>query len=227
MKIKAVLMDVDNTLLDFGICARDSMRGVFADWGVPYREEMFPVFWEINGKLWEEIEEGHLTKEELYQIRWKLIFERLGIEGYDPVRFDDGFRKYIAESAAPVEGAYEILEYLSPKYILCVASNASPARQIKRLTKANMLQYFEHLFTSEEIGHPKPEKAFFDACLKTLDGITAAETVVIGDSLTADIAGGAGCGMKTIWYNHTHEAVPEKLRADYIVNTLLEIKDIL
>lgn len=227
MKIKAILLDVDNTLLDFGICARDSMRSVFADWNIPYSEEMFPVFWEVNGFLWEDIEQNRLTREELYKIRWKLIFERLGIDGYDPERFDDDFRKYIAESAAPVDGAYEILEYLSKKYILCIASNASRARQLKRLEKANMLQYVEHLFTSEEIGHPKPEKAFFDACLAQLGGVTPEETVVIGDSLTADVAGGINCGMKTIWYNHTHEAVPEDLQADYVVNALCEIKDIL
>ncbi len=226
-KIKAVLLDVDNTILDFNICAKESMQAVFADWNMRYEEWMFPGFEEVNGFLWEEIEQNRLTREELYKIRWKLVFEKLQIEGPDPAEFDEGFRKYIAESAAPVDGAYELLAYLSGKYILCIASNAAHTRQVKRLTKANMMQYIQHLFTSEEIGHPKPEKAFFEACLARLSGITPEETVVIGDSLTADIAGGVGSGMKTIWYNHMHEAVPEDLQADYTVNTLLEIKDIL
>ncbi len=226
-KNKAVLLDVDNTILDFNICAKESMQATFADHGLSFAEEMFPVFLEVNGYLWEEIEKEHITREELYKIRWKLIFEKLQIEGPDPVRFDELFRKYIGESAAPVDGAYEILEYLSKKYVLCIASNASHARQVKRLTKANMIRYVRHLFTSEEIGHPKPEKAFFDACLARLDGISPEETVVIGDSLTADIAGGVISGMKTIWYNHDGQAVLQALKADYVVDALLEIKDIL
>ncbi len=226
-EIKAVLLDVDNTILDFNLGSKEAMQATYRAWALPYAEEMFPVFLEVNGYLWEEIEQNRLTREELYKIRWKLIFEKLHIMGPDPVRFDEVFRKHIGESAVPVPGAYEILEYLSGKYILCIASNASHARQIKRLTKADMLRYVEHIFSSEQIGHPKPEKAFFDACLARLGGITPDETVVIGDSLTADIAGGINSGMKTIWYNHTHEAVPEDLRADYTVNALCEIKDIL
>lgn len=226
-KIKAVLLDVDNTILDFNAGAMESMQAVFSDWNMQYEPWMFPVFLEANVFLWEEIEKNRLTREELYKIRWKVIFEKLQLGGPDPEAFDADFRKYLAESAAPIEGAYEILEYLSEKYILCIASNAAHARQVKRLTKANMLRYIRHLFSSEEIGHSKPEKAFFDACLARLGGITAAETVVIGDSLTADIAGGVGSGMKTVWYNHTHEAVPADLQADYVVNTLCEIKDIL
>ena len=226
-KIKAVLLDVDNTILDFNVCAKESMKATFRDSGLSYEEEMFPIFQEINGKLWEEIEKEQLKREDLYKIRWKLIFEALGIEGQDPVRTDAVFRKYIAESAEPVCGAHELMQYLSQKYILCIASNASRARQKKRLTNAGMIQYVTHLFTSEEIGRPKPEKAFFDACLAALPSIKREEIIVIGDSLTADIKGGADSGMKTIWYNHNKEAIPEKPVPDYTVNALPEIRNIL
>ena len=226
-KVKAVLLDVDNTILDFHQCARAAMQATFKDGGLAYEEEMFPVFMEVNDYLWEELEKETLSREELYKIRWKLIFERLGIEGTDPVDFDATFRKYIGGFAFPIEGAYELLDYLSKKYILCIASNASRKRQLKRLTTANMLSYVKYVFTSEEIGHPKPEKAFFDACLSTLEGIRAEETVVIGDSLTADIAGGVTAGMKTIWYNHFRVPAPADFSGDHIVNSLQEIQNIL
>lgn len=226
-KIKAVLLDVDNTILDFNICAKVSMQKVFSEFGLAFKEEMFPVFLKINGKLWEEIEKGTLKREDLYKVRWKLIFEALGMEGPDPVQLDESFRKYIAESAEPVEGAYALLKYLSKKYILCIASNASHQRQVKRLTNADMMQYIVHLFSSEEIGHPKPEKKFFDACMARLPGVKREETVVIGDSLTADIAGGKENGMKTIWFNYNKEAMPKNLAPDYTVESLSEIQNIL
>lgn len=225
--IKAVLLDVDNTILDFHICAKVSMQAAFSDFGLTYEERMFPVFLKINDKLWEEIEKGTLKREELYKIRWKLIFEALGISGPEPASVDEAFRKYISESAEPVDGAYELLGYLSEKYILCIASNASRTRQIKRLTNAGMIQYIRQIFTSEEIGHPKPEKAFFDACLAALPDIKREEVVVIGDSLTADIKGGKESGMKTIWYNHKKDTLLPVPMPDYTVDSLFEIMQIL
>lgn len=50
---------------------------------------------------------------------------------------------------------------------------------------------------------------------------------MIGDSLTADIAGGKNAGMKTIWYNHAHRPIPEHCAADQIVDSLLELKTLL
>ncbi len=227
MGIKAVFLDVDNTILDFNICAKESMKATFLDFGLRFEEKMFPSFLEVNGHLWEEIEQNRLTREELYKIRWKLIFEKLQMEGPDPAEFDTVFRKYIGEVAVPIDGAYELLAYLSGKYVLCIASNASYARQVKRLTKANMMQYIKHLFTSEKIGHPKPEKAFFDACLTELGDVTPEECIVIGDSLTADIAGGIISGMQTIWYNHNHEETRAMIKPDFTVNALGEIQNIL
>lgn len=225
--IKAVLLDVDNTILDFHVCAKEAMRVTFAKWKLPFAEEMFSVFTVQNDILWEKIERNELTREELYKIRWKGIFEALGIVGIDPVAFDVDFRKNIEESAEPVEGAHALVEYLSSKYILCISSNAAHKRQMKRLTKAGMLPYVRYLFSSEKIGHSKPEKAFFDACLNTLGEISPTEVVIIGDSLTADIAGGVGSGMKTIWFNYNHIPVPTGIAADYVVNALSEIQNIL
>ncbi len=225
--IKAVLLDVDNTILDFNLCAKEAVEKTFSDWKLTYREEMFPVFLEVNQFLWEEIERNKITREELYHIRWKMIFEKLQIDGPDSAEFDVAFRKYIGESAFPVAGAYPLLSYLSEKYILCIASNASHQRQVYRLGKANMLTYIDHLFSSEKIGHMKPAKAFFDACLKELGTIKPDEVVVIGDSLSADIAGGIACGMHTIWYNHDKLALGGAVKPEYVVDSLLEILNIL
>ena len=127
----------------------------------------------------------------------------------------------------PVDGADEICRYLKGKYILCAASNAFHDQQLNRLSMSGLLPYFDHVFVSESLGYRKPEKAFFDACRAFLPDVAADECVMIGDSLTADIAGGKNAGMKTIWYNHAHRPVPEHCAADQIVDSLSQIKDIL
>ena len=204
--LKAVLMDIDDTLLDFGKCAEQAMRIGFAEWGLPYDDSTYATFTRINDGLWLMIERGELTTQQLFEKR---------------------FLDLLYETAIPVDGADEICRYLKEKYILCAASNAFHDQQLNRLEMAGLLPYFDHVFVSESLGYRKPEKAFFDACRAFLPDVAADECMMIGDSLTADITGGKNAGMKTIWYNHTHRPVPERCEADQIVDSLLKLKNLL
>ena len=223
--IKTVFIDVDNTLLDFNECAKHSMAVSLKEYGHKYKDSYFGVFKGVNDELWREIEKGTLTREGLYKVRWNRVFERLGI-AIDGPEFEEKFIHNLHSSAVPVAGAHDILAYLSEKYTLCVTSNALHQQQVTRLKNADMLGYLDHIFTSEDIGSQKPEKAFFDGCFARLGDILPEECIIIGDSLTADIKGGIDCGIKTCWFNYEQKA-PKGDEADYIVNTLAEIKNIL
>jgi 2-haloacid dehalogenase len=89
-----------------------------------------------------------------------------------------------------------------------------------------MLEYFDDLFISEEVGHPKPSAAFFDACFERLGGVGRNEAVMIGDSLTADIYGGKEYGLSTIWFNFEGRDVPKDLGDTEVVWALSEILEI-
>ena len=223
--IKCIFTDIDNTLLDFQKCAASSIKSGFADWSLPYDDGVFPTFERINNGLWLQIENKTLTLDELHRVRWQRIFAELGIEA-DSEAFEWVFVKYLDESCDTVDGAEELCRYLSSKYVLCAASNAPYEQQRYRLEKAGLLPYFSHLFISEDVGFPKPGKEFFDECFRRLDNVSPEETVMIGDSLTADINGGADYGLTTVWYRHKKEAVPTDCRADHSVTRLEEIRDI-
>lgn len=225
--VKAVFLDVDNTLLDFNLCAMSAMRQGLEEQGFSFEETMFTkTFTPINNSLWEKIERGELTREGLFAIRWNLVFAALGID-YDGPTFEDRFRELLFTAAVPVEGAQEITEYLHSKYTVCIASNAFHDQQVNRLKIAGIYPHVDHIFVSEQLGANKPGKAFFDACFASLPGISPDECVMIGDSLTADIAGGVNAGMQTIWFNHDHIPVPNNCKADFIVNSLSEIRQVL
>lgn len=60
--MKAIFIDIDNTLLDFDAYVRTTMEQGFAHFGLPaYRPEMYHTFTAENNKLWRQIEEGTLT----------------------------------------------------------------------------------------------------------------------------------------------------------------------
>ena len=66
--LKAVLMDIDDTLLDFGKCAEQAMRIGFAEWGLPYDDSTYATFTRINDGLWLMIERGELTTQQLFAV---------------------------------------------------------------------------------------------------------------------------------------------------------------
>lgn len=136
--LKAVLMDIDDTSLDFGKCAEQAMRIGFAEWGLPYDDSTYATFTRINDGLWLMIERGELTTQQLFEFRWNRIFEALGIQ-VDGAAFEKRFLDLLCETAIPVDGADEICRYLKEKYILCAASNAFHDQQTNRLEMAGLL----------------------------------------------------------------------------------------
>ncbi len=231
-KIKVVFIDIDNTILSFDEYVKVAMREGFEKFGLrEYEKWMFGIFLSVNSQLWRAIEKKELNLEGLRQVRWKLIFDKLDID-FDAVVFEDYFRECLRESAIPVDGAYEMLDYLSGKYTLCAASNGPSNQQIHRLAIGNMLDCFEAVYVSEDMGASKPsekffERAFIDLSDRLGEEIKPEESLIIGDSITADMVGGAQFGMKTCWYNRHKAQPPKKVDLDYIVTSLHEVKKIL
>lgn len=228
--IKAVLLDIDDTVLSFTGYVKATMEEGFETLcKVHYEPQMYDVFKKINTGLWHQLEQGELTFQELRAVRWNRIFEALGID-YDGVAFETFFRAKLNESAILEPGVVELLEHLKGKYVLGVASNGPFDQQISRLRAGNLLGYFDHFFISGKIGAQKPSSEFFDFCMNELrqhlPGLQPQEVMMIGDSLTADMAGGRQAGMKTCYYSA--KPIPEgAMQPDFAVTQLSEITQLL
>lgn len=220
-----VFIDIDDTLLDFTKCANDAIKSACNKFGVPYTTTLVDTFHPINLDLWHRLEKKEVTKEKLFDTRFQIVFDKLGIKA-DGIAFETAFRENFHESAILVDGARDLLEYLRSKYKVYVASNASMHQQTNRMKRAGLDGYIDGYFVSEEIGFPKPQKEFFDACFKALPDVKPQDVVMIGDSLSADIKGAYEYGLKTIWYNHRNEPTAD-VKCDYIVSRLSEVKNIL
>lgn len=220
-----VFIDIDDTLLDFTKCANGAIKSACNKFGVPYTTTLVDTFHPINLDLWQRLEKKEVTKEKLFDTRFQIVFDKLGIKA-DGIAFETAFRENFHESAILVDGARDLLEYLRSKYKVYVASNASMHQQTNRMKRAELDGYIDGYFVSEEIGFPKPQKEFFDACFKALPDVKPQDVVMIGDSLSADIKGACEYGLKTIWYNHRNEPTSD-VKCDYIVSQLSEVKNIL
>ncbi len=99
--------------------------------------------------------------------------------------------------------------------------------QVNRLRRAGMLDAFERLFISGQMGAEKPSRVFFDRCLAQLPGVRPEQCLMIGDSLTADIAGGRAVGMRTCWFDPADRGAAMPPQADWRITRLEELFDIL
>ena len=226
-----IFIDIDNTLLDFDAYIRQTMAEGFAHFGLrPYEPYMEEIFHRENGKLWHQIEAGTLTFRELEQIRWNNVFRALQIDFDGPV-FEKYFRAALYDSAIPVDGAMELLRALHGSYSLAVASNGPYEQQLHRLALAGMKDCFAYFFISQRIGASKPSPVFFDAAFREVNEgrgtpVSPADAAIIGDSLTSDMAGGRGYGLKTVYYRRPG-AAPADGSVDVTVEDLRDIPALL
>lgn len=223
---KIVLLDLDNTIIDFNECARRSITGIFEDLGFTYNDNVFDTFLTENVKIWKRLELGEIDKAYLRANRWNIILGRLGID-YDGTVIEERFENGVAMGAYPVEGAYDLLDYLDQKYDLYIVSNGLKFVQESRVKIGKYDKYFKSLFLSEDIGIQKPDVRFFDYCYEKLGRPDKDELILIGDSLSADIKGGNNFGIDTIWFNKNGEENLTDIKPTYTVNTLKEIESIL
>ncbi len=221
--IKALLIDIDDTLLDFAKCAENAMKLAFEEEGLPFSDDVQEKFHFVNNRLWREIENGTLTREGLSLIRWNKIFSLLGIE-HDGVQTENAFKKYLAESAEKIDGASEMLEYLKGKYLLAAASNGPWREQVSRMKKAEIFDYFDYIFISEKVGYSKPDIRFFDECKKAFD-LPGNEIMMIGDSVNADIDGARKAGIITCFFDF--HASGTECQANMRIQKLSDLKEIL
>ena len=224
--IKAVFIDVDNTLIDFNKSACLATEKAMQLYSLPFsRDKFFSDFVRINDMLWKKIEQGTLTREELLKLRFKLVLKEWGVD-FDGEIIEKQFRQNLRDFAVLIDGAKELLTYLKEKYKVFVCSNAHFDLQQTRLKLAGIHHYFDDFFVSETIGYDKPSKEFFDKAIK-LSGFKKEEIIMIGDSLSADIKGGKNAGIKTIWFDYFNLGSDNGINPDFVVKRLQEIKNII
>lgn len=228
-KIKAIWIDVDQTLLDFDLCAKDALQAAFEAFSLPWKEEYFAIFLKENAKLWDQIEEGKMSRDTLRQVRFPIMFKRFGLPLAQPAAFESRFSQVLHSSAHPLNKAREGLKSFRQKQIpLFVISNGPAAGQKNRLEKAGMLADFIEVFTSQDFQCAKPDLQFFCRALEKTRQVIGdpklkpEQVLVIGDSWKADICGALDFGSRCIWLRANRQHDPFEAPKD---ERVVEVQD--
>ena len=224
--IEFLFIDLDDTILDFKKAEHVAVQKTLADFGVEPTEEVCSRYSVINQQHWEAMERKELTRQQVLVGRFAVLFEELGVAA-DKTACARAYEKNLSIGHYFLPGAEEAVEYLSKHYRLFLTSNGTASVQKGRMTSANLYRFFEKVFVSQEIGHNKPSKAYFDGCIAQIPDYDPARTIIVGDSLSSDIKGGINAGIATCWVNPTHAPGREDIRPDYEIEALSQFPALL
>ena len=225
--IKAILWDIDGTVLDFLPSERYAIRKCFSIFGLgECTDEMMQEYSYINKKHWHRLETGSMTKEEMLVSRFEEFFSLYKLPVGLAESFNSEYQIRLGDKVFFNEGAEEVLESLLGRYILCAATNGTKTAQKAKLNASGLNRLFDYIFISEDIGYEKPDPRFFEHIFSVLGISNHKEVMIVGDGLTSDIKGGIDSGLITCWYNPTNDNC-DSINPDYIIDSLKKVNEIL
>lgn len=217
-----LLFDADGTLFAYDGAEEQAIENVFTHYELPFSASIVETYKRINQAMWMQIEEQTISLDELRVLRFELLFEELGIV-QDALEFSRMYLHYLGQAADLIPGTLEVLEQLHGKYNMAIITNGITRVQLSRIKKSGLDRYFPHVFTSEAIGVFKPATGFFDVVFDEIGHPPKENVLVIGDSLSSDIAGGVGYDLDTCWYNPNGVENNQGIRATYEIKDLAQL----
>ena len=228
MIYKFLLFDLDHTLLDFDTAEDVALTQLLKEEGVTDIQAYKDYYVPMNKSLWKDLELKKITKQELVNTRFSKMFSHFGIEK-DGVYLSERYQFYLAQQGQVFSGAMELLDSLIDRgYELYAATNGITTIQTGRMAQSGLAPYFNQVFISEQLQTQKPDALFYEKIGQQIAGFSKEKTLMIGDSLTADIQGGNNAGIDTIWYNPHHLENHTQAQPTYEVDSyqaLLELLD--
>lgn len=229
---KILLVDLDNTLLDFDKAEDKALTKTLLKYGLNNTCKLKEEFKTINKYYWNQFEKGLISKEKLLEKRFIDFFGKYNCS-INEAKVNKYYLNELANSGDLMEHAQEMLERIKGKVKIYPVTNGVYNTQKKRLALSGLNMYFEDVFISEKIGYQKPRKEFFDYVFEHINNPKKADVILLGDSLSADIIGGIEYNIDTCLYAPKKETLETKLynemhnKITYVINDLLEFEKII
>jgi len=225
-KYKHIFFDLDHTIWDFDKNAEEALHELYEIYklrgiGLPSVELFIETYTRNNHSLWAQYHVGKITKDYLREARFRTTFLELGVHpDVIPVGFEDAYVKLCPTKTNLFPGTHEVLTYLKSKYVLHLISNGFQESTEIKIAGSNISRYFDQIIISEVVGVNKPDKAIFEHALAEARAVKQ-ESIMIGDSLEADIRGALNFGMDAIYFNPLNAPKPDDVPEQ--INSLKEL----
>jgi putative hydrolase of the HAD superfamily len=217
--IKAVLFDIDNTLIDFMKMKRESceaaINAMIGSGLKMDKKEALAILYELYDKR--GIEYQYIFQEFTKNIGGKIDYRTIayGIIAYRKVK--EGY-------LVPYTNVIPTLIELKKKYKLAVITDAPVMQAWMRLVATQLDNFFDFVVTKADARKQKTHTAPFKAALRKLD-IKPEESVMVGDRISRDVETAKKLGIKTIYarYGDLNPAEKGKSGANAEIENIDEV----
>lgn len=211
--IKALLFDLDGTLLDHDTAAEVALIKAL---------QRMPGLHDVDladaRRRWKRIEElamgrylaGEITFTGQRRLRVTLLATELGLGTWDSPRADAWFAGYLHhyESAwriyPDVRPGLDTLAEQHPHLRLGVLTNGDADQQRKKLLHVGLAAELPDIIASSEVGAAKPNAEIFHTGCAQLC-LAPNEVAYVGDRLHADAIAATNAGLHGIWLNRNND----------------------
>ena len=225
-----LFFDLDRTLWDFETNSKIALKKLFELYNlnefIPNFYKFYYTYKNINAELWVKYGAGKITKEELRNVRFYKTLKKFKI---DDVQLSDklstGYIEISPNQKNLFPNTLETLKELKAEgYKLHIITNGFKEVQYIKLSNCGLIDFFDVIVCSEEVGKNKPNPDVFHHAMR-LANAEASKSVMIGDDLKVDILGASNVGMYTILFDP--ESKYRKAKGDYTIHDLKEIPNLL
>ncbi len=204
MMHKNLLFDLDQTLLDFHASEHLALKTVMEQNHQKFTEERYASFKKNNKMLWLEFEKGVISKTDIFEKRFRLLFGECGCNAdeMDLMKINSDFIDCMSRNGFLMEGAAGLLRKTAesiPDVRMYVITNGVTRNAMGRIASTGLDVYLSGVFISDTMGVSKPSREYFDIVKRTVNEPDSS-FMVIGDSLSSDMLGAKNAGLASCWF---------------------------
>jgi len=221
-----IFFDLDHTLWDFERNSALTFETIFRKHAINVNlTDFLKHYVPVNMKYWALYREDKIDQATLRYKRLKEVFDLVPfqVSDADIHLISEEYIKYLPTFNHLFDGAIEALDYLKPKYNLHIITNGFQEVQNGKLKNAKIEHYFTTVTNSEMAGVKKPNPKIFEFALQ-LAKAEKSNSLMVGDSLEADMEGAKNIGLDALFFNETKTEEPHSFPQIY---HLSELKNIL
>ena len=220
MKYRVLLADADGTLFDFHKGEAIAIRETLQHFGIPDTKEMIALYEQANSAQWKKLERGETTQQKLRTDRFVEFLKLAGLDG-DAEAISEDYVERLGQQRWPLPFSVELCREVSRHMPIYLVTNGIARIQRSRFTHCDIAPYVSGMVISEEVGKSKPDPAMLFEALRQAGVEDVRKAVLLGDSVTADIAAANNAGVDSILFTNGKPA-PENHKATWAVPALEE-----
>lgn len=211
--IRAVLLDLDDTLFDHQHCAREALlgvRGLHEGLASVDAAALERAHARILEELHLEVLAGRVDLDAARVERFRRLYLDAGINADAELATQAAaaYRAGYIQARKPVDGAAAFLEAIRARATVVIVSNNLLHEQQEKLRGCDLDRHIDVLVVSEEVGVSKPAARIFEVALARA-GARASEAVMVGDSWANDVEGARAAGIRAVWFNRDGRPSPD------------------